>query len=105
MYERLSDIDQVVNQAVHAVERDISASPIVDAVLRELQRKSIRALSLADEDATTEEIHDAVVELEQAGDSARAAAEADPGLRNETLAAVLDAHKAIAIFKTDLDFS
>jgi hypothetical protein len=45
---------------------------------------------------------DAVVELEQAGDSAKAAAEADPGLGEAARTAVLDAHLAICILKTEI---
>lgn len=45
---------------------------------------------------------DAVIELEQAGDSAKAAAEADPGLGEAAKQAVLDAHLAICILKTTI---
>ena len=47
-------------------------------------------------------LRDAVIELEQAGDSAKAAAEADPGLGDAARPAVLDAHLAICILKTTL---
>jgi hypothetical protein len=40
-----------------------------------------------------------VVELEQAGDSAKAAAEADPGLADDTRESVLAAHLAICMMK------
>ncbi len=43
-----------------------------------------------------------MIELEQAGDSAKAAAEADPGLGEPAKQAVLDAHLAICILKTKL---
>jgi hypothetical protein len=43
-----------------------------------------------------------VIELEQAGDSAKAAAEADPGITDATRQAVLDAHLAICILKTEV---
>ena len=43
-----------------------------------------------------------VVELEQAGDSAKAAAEADTGAGEATKQAVLDAHLSICILKSKL---
>ena len=43
---------------------------------------------------------DAVIELEQAGYSAKAAVEADTGVGEATFKAVQDAHLAICILKT-----
>ena len=48
------------------------------------------------------EAREAVVELEQAGDSAKAAAEADPSAGDATKKAVLDAHLSICILKSKL---
>ncbi len=45
----------------------------------------------------------AVIELEQAGDSAKAAAEADSGISRTTQDAVLEAHLAICVAKGKLD--
>ena len=45
----------------------------------------------------------AVIELEQAGDSAKVAAEADPGASRATRESVLEAHLAICIAKSKLD--
>jgi hypothetical protein len=45
----------------------------------------------------------AVIELEQTGDSAKAAVEADPGVSPATLDAVLEAHLAICVAKGKLD--
>jgi hypothetical protein len=45
----------------------------------------------------------AIIELEQAGDSAKAAAEADPAVSSATRGAVLEAHLAICIAKGKLD--
>ena len=50
----------------------------------------------------TEDEWTAVVELEQAGDSAKVAAEADGGLADASRDAVLDAHLAICIAKAKL---
>ena len=43
-----------------------------------------------------------MIELEQAGDSAKAAAEADTGVADATRQAVLDADLAICVAKTKL---
>jgi hypothetical protein len=61
------------------------------AVVGEFAKKAAKATAAAD--------HDAVIELEQAGDSAKAAAEADSGLSEASRQAVLDAHLAICKFK------
>ena len=45
---------------------------------------------------------DSVIELEQAGDSAKAAVEADPDLGGDAFQAVQDAHLAICILKTEV---
>jgi hypothetical protein len=45
----------------------------------------------------------AVIELEQAGDSAKAAAEADPGVSRATRDSVLEAHLSICVAKGKLD--
>jgi hypothetical protein len=45
----------------------------------------------------------AVIELEQAGDSAKVAVEADPGASPATRDAILEAHLAICIAKSKLD--
>jgi len=48
------------------------------------------------------EARDAVVELKQAGDSAKAAAEADRDASEATRQAVLDAHLSICMLKSKL---
>ena len=91
--------DEVVTRigdAVRQVEADGSASPVLVAVVREFQAKLAKAESLAGDG---EPGHDSVVELEQAGDSAKAAAEADPGLSSDARASVLAAHLAICKLK------
>ena len=66
------------------------------AVVNEFAKKADKATSSPDERV-------AVIELEQAGDSAKAAAEADPGLSPSARDAVLEAHMAICIAKGKLD--
>lgn len=43
-----------------------------------------------------------MIELEQAGDSAKSAVEPDPGASEATVQAVQDAHLAICILKTEV---
>ena len=91
--------DEVVTRigdAVHQVEADGRASPVLVAVVREFQAKLAKAESLANDG---EPGHDSVIELEQAGDSAKAAAEADPGLSSDARGSVLAAHLAICKLK------
>lgn len=65
------------------------------AVVNEFANKAAKAVASSDERV-------AVIELEQAGDSAKAAAEADTGVSPATRDAVLEAHLAICIAKGKL---
>ena len=94
--ERLQAARVKIDTARDAVQRDTGASPVVVAVVNEFAKKADKAVASADERV-------AVIELEQAGDSAKAAAEADPGLSPAAREAVLDAHLAICIAKSKLD--
>ena len=69
------------------------------AVVREFDSKADKSNVHADSDAAA---RDSVIELEQAGDSAKAAAEADTGAAEATVQAVQDAHLAICILKTEV---
>ena len=93
------EVVESINTAVGRVEDDRGASPVLVAVVREFQAKLAKA-----EHHTVDGVpgSDSVIELEQAGDSAKAAAEADPGLGDAARQAVLDAHLAICILKTTL---
>ena len=65
------------------------------AVVNEFAQKAEKALHHDDE-------RTAVLEFEQAGDSAKAAAEADNGVADATREVVLDAHLATCIAKAKL---
>jgi hypothetical protein len=91
--------DEVVERiadAVRHVDADGGASPVLAAVVREFQAKLAKA-----EKNVTDGVPDrgSVMELEQAGDSAKAAAEADAGLSSDTRESVLAAHLAICKLK------
>ena len=98
--DRLDEVGAKISVAVAAVESDTAASPVLAAVVREFGGKSAKASKLAARGM--KEAREAVVELEQAGDSAKAAAEADPGAGEATKKAVLDAHLSICMLKSKL---
>lgn len=96
---RLDDVRQTIGASLRAVESDPAASPVTVAVVREFDAKAGKAgRSTGDPGAA----RDAVIELEQAGDSAKAAAGADEGLGDGAREAVDAAHLAICILKTEV---
>jgi hypothetical protein len=96
MAERLEAARVKIDGARDAVQRDNGASPVLVAVVNEFAKK-------ADKAATSQDERVAVIELEQAGDSAKAAADADPGVSPAARDAVLEAHLAICVAKGKLD--
>jgi len=98
--DRLDEVSAKISVAVTAVDNDAQASPVLAAVVREFDGKAAKATKLASQGM--KEAREAVVELEQAGDSAKAAAEADPSAGDATKKAVLDAHLSICILKSKL---
>ena len=95
--DQLAEVSGKISAAVTAVDADGSASPVLAAVVREFAAKAGKAEHVAAKGPGR--AREAVVELEQAGDSAKAAAEADPGANDATKQAVLDAHLAICMLK------
>jgi hypothetical protein len=85
-----------ITDAARRVDADGGASPVLVAVVQEFQSKLSKAEKSLIDGAPG---HDAVLEAEQAGDSAKAAAEADPGVSSAAREAVLDAHLAICMLK------
>jgi hypothetical protein len=96
MAQRLQAARAKIDSARDAVQTDNGASPVLVAVVSEFAKKADKAVASSDERV-------AVIELEQAGDSAKAAAEADSGLSPATRDAVLEAHLAICVAKGKLD--
>jgi hypothetical protein len=96
MPERLREARVKIDDARDVVRSDRGASPVLVAVVDEFANKAEKAAAADDERA-------AVIELEQAGDSAKAAVEADPGVADATRQVVLDAHLAICIAKGKLE--
>jgi hypothetical protein len=85
-----------ITDATRQVEADDGASPVLVAVVREFGAKLTKAQQQAGGGAPGDA---SVIELEQAGDSAKAAAEADPGLSSGARESVLAAHLAICKLK------
>jgi hypothetical protein len=92
----ITDVKTKTAEALRIAEADTSASVVLVAVVREFDKKADKAIG---QTSTPSAVREAVVELEQAGDSAKAAAEADPGIDQRTRKAVLDAHLAICLLK------
>src|SRR5438046_3072393 len=90
------EVVKKIGDAARQVEADPAASPVLVAVVREFRAKLAKAERHATDGVPG---RDSVTELEQAGDSAKAAAEADPGLSNASRESVLAAHLAICKLK------
>ena len=94
---RLDDVRGHISACRRVVEDDRGASVVTVAVVREFDSKAEKAGATPDEGA-----RDAVIELEQAADSAKVAAAADPGISGAARDAVEAAHLAICILKTEV---
>jgi hypothetical protein len=97
IHTRLDEVRAKIGDALRAVEGDPGASVVTAAVVREFDSKGAKADRAGDDEA-----RDAVIELEQAADSAKVAAAADPGADPATREAVEAAHLAICILKTEV---
>lgn len=99
--ERFLEFEEQSDRALEMVEADPAASPVLVAVVQELSRKAKKAhVPVIDSNPTT--MREAIIEVEQAADSAKVAAEADTGAREQTRQAVLDAHLTICLLKAKL---
>jgi hypothetical protein len=90
------EVVEKISEAARQVEADEGASPVLVAVVREFEAKLTKAEQHATDGVPG---RDSVMELEQAGDSAKAAAEADAGLSPDARESVLAAHLAICKLK------
>jgi hypothetical protein len=94
--DAFEEVAESINEAARRTEADKGASPVVVAVVREFRAKLVKAEQQASDGPR---VRDSVIELEQAGDSAKAAAEADNGLSRDARDSVLAAHLAICKLK------
>ena len=100
--ERLGKLQERVDAALDATKKDGGASPVLRAVVEEFSRKFAKALKAIDAGGNERE---AVVEAEQAADSAKYAAEADTGLGQEAKDAIIAAHDRVCVLKNKMDES
>jgi hypothetical protein len=98
--ERLAKLQDRVDTAVSAAKADGGASPVLVAVVEEFGRKFAKARKSIDDGGNERE---AVVEAEQAADSAKYAAEADGGLEDATKEAIVAAHDRVCVLKNKMD--
>ena len=96
MMVEFDEVVEKITEAVRQVEADAGASPVLVAVVGEFEAKLVKARKHS---TGVRPDHDFVVELEQAGDSAKVAAEADAGLSGDARESVLAAHLAICMLK------
>lgn len=95
----LAGVEDKVQSALKAISNDGGASPVLRAVVEDFGRKATKASAQAADGGSA--AREAVIELEQAGDSSKFAAEADDGASDETREAVLAAHLAICMLKAE----
>jgi hypothetical protein len=90
------EVVEKITDAARRTEDDTGASPVMVAVVREFRAKLVKTQKHA---ANGVPGRDYLLELEQAGDSTKAAAEADAGLSSDARESVLAAHLAICKMK------
>ncbi|HET9991957.1 MAG TPA: hypothetical protein VFQ65_25685 [Kofleriaceae bacterium] len=95
--DKLALLGRHVERAVAAVSNERAASPVLVAVVGEFAAKYKKATAgLAAGGTSAREL---VVEVEQAADSAKVGANADPGISEDTRHLVGVAHDAICLVK------
>ena len=99
--ERFLEFEEQSDRALELVEADPTASPVLVAVVEELSRKAKKAHVPITGGGPTS-MREAIIEVEQAADSAKVAAEADAGAREQTRQAVLNAHLTICTLKAKM---
>ncbi|RZL90923.1 MAG: hypothetical protein EOP82_14190 [Variovorax sp.] len=91
-------LDSRLNAAEAALAADGKACPVLAAVVAEFRRKFAKTRPAVEGDPVPGH-REAVFELEQAADSAKWAALADPGASEQIKLAVVAAHDSICWFK------
>ena len=99
--ERFLEFEEQSDRALEMVEADPAASRVLVAVVQELSRKAKKAHAPVTY-GNPATMREAIIEVEQAADSAKVAAEADGGVRHETHQVVLDAHLIICLLKAKM---
>ena len=97
-----AQLDRRLNSAEAAVAADKAASAVLAGVVAEFRRKFAKDRPAVEGDPGVSQ-REAVIELEQAADSAKWAALADTGASEPTKLAVVSAHDSICWFKATGD--
>ncbi|MBV8758654.1 MAG: hypothetical protein JO257_15315 [Deltaproteobacteria bacterium] len=97
---KLAVIGRHADRAAAAVREDRGASPVLAAVVDEFAAKAKKLnAAFAGADAATR--RELIVEVEQAGDSAKAGAGADTGISKETKHLIVLAHDSFCLLKAE----
>jgi hypothetical protein len=99
LLDRLNLVDRHATRAAATAAEDAGASPITRAVLEEFRRKLSKAHGVLVASPSPTAAREAIVEAEQAADSAVVAALADAGANDATKKAVELAHKSLCVLK------
>lgn len=91
--KRLYHTEEQIGQAVAALEADPGTSPMMLALVKELRSKSKKAICALN--CVDDSLFEQVIEMEQAAESARYAADADKGLTGKTRKVMLDAYMSV----------
>ena len=93
----MARVERGLAASLRALDKDSAASLVLRAVFEEFARKFKKTRTLIE--AGGPDAREAIVELEQAADSARYAAEADAGAGEVTRITIIDTHDWICVFK------
>ena len=96
--DKLALIGRHIDRATAALASDHAASPVTRAVVGEFARKHAKAVAALPA-ANERDARELVVEVEQAGDSAKVASEADVGASADSKKLVGIAHDSICVLK------
>jgi hypothetical protein len=99
--DRLALLRRHIDRAMAALASDATASPVLRAVVGEFDKKLAKTTAGLPS-ATSAAARELIIELEQAGDSAKVAAEADAGASADAKKLVDLAHHAICVLKHEL---
>lgn len=94
----MRQLDSGLGASLRALAGEQHASPVLSAVVEEFQRKyaKTRPAILGSDERLARE---GLIELEQAADSARYAALADPGVSEATRDLIVDTHDWVCTYK------
>jgi hypothetical protein len=99
--ERYSQLLGKVERAAQMVDGDANASDVLKAVVAEFRKKADKGLRML-ESSPSDRVREIIIEVEQAADSAKVAAQADRGASEDTRRTVQEAHDPICALKREM---